>query len=86
MSWGMLHYIHHGGTMKIIKYIFGVISYLFSAVFALGCFGVVMRLLMPQPVTNTVTFLLGLLIEFCILVALSGGLWKAGEYLTGKEV
>lgn len=81
----MLYYIHNGGTMKIVKYFFGVISYLFSAVFALGCFGVVMRLLIPQPVTNTGIFLLGLLIEFCILGALSGGLWKAGQYLTTKE-
>jgi hypothetical protein len=86
MSWGMLHYIHHGGTMKIIKYFFGAISYLFSAVFALGCFGVIMRLLMPQPVANTGIFLFSLLIEFCVFGALSGALWKAGDYLTTKEL
>jgi len=71
--------------MKIIKYFFGVICYLFSAIFALGCFGVVLRLFMPQQTTDIAILLFGFVIEFCILVALSGGLWKAGEFLTKKE-
>jgi len=44
-----------------------------------------MRLLIPQPDTNTGIFLLGLLIKFCILGALSGGVWKEGQHLTEKE-
>ena len=74
--------------MKIVKLFFSGLSYMLSAIFALGCLGVLTRFIAAAPPVevNVGLFVMASVIEFIIFAVLCTGLWKIAEKINQKEI